>query len=119
MQKNVQWNIYAPVEQAVGIDRSQYAHAVEENNKRYQENPQLYRTRRNKQLVEFSSGNIGPSKRQWVTITSTTGRERVKREHSLIMLVLQHLTHEKYSEIVDLVPNSRTGRHYGPKSCFT
>jgi hypothetical protein len=59
---------------------------VEENNKRYQENPQLYRTRRNKQLVEFSSGNIGTIKRQWVTITSTTGRERVNGEHSLIML---------------------------------
>jgi hypothetical protein len=27
------------------IDRSEYADAVEENNKRYQENPQLYRTR--------------------------------------------------------------------------
>jgi hypothetical protein len=27
------------------IDRSQYAQGVEENNKRYQENPQLYRTR--------------------------------------------------------------------------
>jgi hypothetical protein len=27
------------------IDRSKYAQDVEENNKRYQENPQLYRTR--------------------------------------------------------------------------
>jgi hypothetical protein len=27
------------------IDRSEYAQGVEENNKRYQDNPQLYRTR--------------------------------------------------------------------------
>jgi hypothetical protein len=35
-----------PVEQQVEkLTRSEYADAVEENNKRYQENPQLYRTR--------------------------------------------------------------------------
>jgi adenine-specific DNA glycosylase len=38
------------------IDRSQYAQAVEENNKRYQENPQLYRTRQ--EINEHIFGTI-------------------------------------------------------------
>jgi hypothetical protein len=47
LQKLSSKTIYAPVEQQEGreIDRSEYAQGVEENNKRYQENPQLYRTR--------------------------------------------------------------------------
>jgi hypothetical protein len=44
------------------IDRSRYTDAVEENNKRYQENPQLYRTRRDKRTY-------GTIKDNGVTIT--------------------------------------------------
>jgi hypothetical protein len=41
-------------------DRSQYADAVEENNKRYHENPQLYRKRQ-----EINEHIFGTIKRQW------------------------------------------------------
>jgi len=65
------------------IDRSQYAQAVEENNKRYQENPQLYRTRQ-----EINEHIFGTIKRQWsYNHTNLTGLEKVNGEHSLIMLV--------------------------------
>ena len=65
------------------IDRSQYADAVEENNKRYQENPQLYRTRQ-----EINEHIFGTIKRQWgYNHTNLTGLEKVNGEHSLIMLV--------------------------------
>jgi transposase len=42
------------------IDRSQYADAVEENNKRYKENPQLYRKRQ-----EINEHIFGTIKRKW------------------------------------------------------
>jgi transposase len=65
------------------IDRSQYADAVEENNKRYQENPQLYRKRQ-----EINEHIFGTIKRQWgYNHTNLTGLEKVNGEHSLIMLV--------------------------------
>ena len=65
------------------IDRSEYADAVEENNKRYQENPQLYRTRQ-----EINEHIFGTIKRQWgYNHTNLTGLEKVNGEHSLIMLV--------------------------------
>ena len=65
------------------IDRSQYAEAVEENNKRYQENPQLYRKRQ-----EINEHIFGTIKRQWgYNHTNLTGLEKVNGEHSLIMLV--------------------------------
>jgi transposase len=65
------------------IDRSQYADAVEENNKRYQENSQLYRTRQ-----EINEHIFGTIKRQWgYNHTNLTGLEKVNGEHSLIMLV--------------------------------
>ncbi|WP_370628731.1 IS1182 family transposase [Flavobacterium sp. SOK18b] len=65
------------------IDRSQYAEAVEENNKRYHENPQLYRKRQ-----EINEHIFGTIKRQWgYNHTNLTGLEKVKGEHSLIMLV--------------------------------
>jgi transposase len=65
------------------IDRSEYASAVEENNKRYQENPQLYRTRQ-----EINEHIFGTIKRQWgYNHTNLTGLEKVNGEHSLIMLV--------------------------------
>ena len=65
------------------IDRSQYADAVEENNKRYQDNPQLYRKRQ-----EINEHIFGTIKRQWgYNHTNLTGLEKVNGEHSLIMLV--------------------------------
>ncbi|WP_238567358.1 IS1182 family transposase [Flavobacterium sp. 83] len=65
------------------IDRGQYADAVEENNKRYRENPQLYRKRQ-----EINEHIFGTIKRQWgYNHTNLTGLEKVNGEHSLIMLV--------------------------------
>jgi hypothetical protein len=65
------------------IDRSQYADAVEENNKRYHENPQLYRKRQ-----EINEHIFGTIKRKWgYNYTDLIGLEKVNGEHSLIMLV--------------------------------
>lgn len=65
------------------IDRSQYAAAVEENNKRYHANAQLYRKRQ-----EINEHIFGTIKRQWgYNHTNLTGLEKVNGEHSLIMLV--------------------------------
>jgi transposase len=65
------------------IDRSQYADAVEENNKRYHQNAQLYRKRQ-----EINEHIFGTIKRQWgYNHTNLTGLEKVNGEHSLIMLV--------------------------------
>ncbi|WP_291248726.1 transposase [Flavobacterium sp.] len=63
------------------IDRSQYADAVAENNKRYHDNAQLYRQEINEHI-------FGTIKRQWgYNHTNLTGLEKVNGEHSLIMLV--------------------------------
>ena len=65
------------------IDRSQYANAVEENNKRYHANAQLYRKRQ-----EINEHIFGTIKRQWgYNHTNLKGLEKVNGEHSLIMLV--------------------------------
>ena len=65
------------------IDRSQYADAVEENNKRYHANAQLYRKRQ-----EINEHIFGTIKRQWgYNYTNLTGLEKVNGEHNLIMLV--------------------------------
>ena len=65
------------------IDRSQYADAVEENNKRYHANAQLYRKRQ-----EINEHIFGTIKRQWgYNHTNLMGLEKVNGEHSLIMLV--------------------------------
>jgi hypothetical protein len=65
------------------IDRSQYADAVEENLKRYQANPQLYRKRQ-----EINEHIFGTIKRKWgYNYTNLIGLEKVNGEHSLIMLV--------------------------------
>lgn len=65
------------------IDRSQYADAVEENNKRYHANVQFYRKRQ-----EINEHIFGTIKRQWAyNHTNLTGLEKVNGEHSLIMLV--------------------------------
>ena len=65
------------------LDRSQYATVVEQNNKRYKENPQLYRKRQ-----EINEHIFGTIKRQWgYNHTNLIGLEKVNGEHSLIMLV--------------------------------
>lgn len=65
------------------IDRSQYADAIAENNKRYHANGQLYRKRQ-----EINEHIFGTIKRQWgYNHTNLTGLEKVNGEHSLIMLV--------------------------------
>jgi transposase len=65
------------------LDRSQYADAVEENHKRYKENPQLYRKRQ-----EINEHIFGTIKRKWgYNYTDLKGLEKVNGEHSLIMLV--------------------------------
>ena len=56
---------------------------MEENNKRYKENQQLYRKRQ-----EINEHIFGTIKRQWgYNHTNLTGLEKVNGEHSLIMLV--------------------------------
>jgi transposase len=84
------------------IDRSEFAEAVEENNKRYQENYALYRKRQDlkqsgkhedkrKRIIktEYINEHIfGTIKRQWgYNHTNLRGLEKVNGEHSLIMLV--------------------------------
>ena len=65
------------------IDRSEFAEAVEENNKRYAEQQELYKQRQ--MINEHIFGTI---KRQWgYNHTNLRGLEKVNGEHSLIMLV--------------------------------
>lgn len=65
------------------IDRSEFADAVDRNNKRYDENGQLYRKRQ-----EINEHIFGTIKRQWgYNHTNLKGLEKVNGEHSLIMLV--------------------------------
>jgi len=65
------------------IDRSEFATAVEENNQRYRDNPDLYRQRQ-----EINEHIFGTIKRQWgYNHTNLRGLEKVNGEHSLIMLV--------------------------------
>jgi transposase len=65
------------------IDRSQYAEAVEKNNKLYHESKALYRKRQ-----EINEHIFGTIKRQWgYNHTNLTGLDKVNGEHSLIMLV--------------------------------
>jgi transposase len=65
------------------IQRSEFADAVEANNKRYLENSELYRKRQ-----EINEHIFGTIKRQWgFNHTNLRGLEKVNGEHSLIMLV--------------------------------
>jgi len=65
------------------IQRSEFAEAVEANNKRYKENGALYRKRQ-----EINEHIFGTIKRQWnYYYTNLKGLEKVNGEHSLIMLV--------------------------------
>lgn len=65
------------------IDRSEYADAVEENQKRYKDNPQLYCKRQ-----DINEHIFGTIKRKWDhNYTDLIGLEKVNGEHSLIMLV--------------------------------
>jgi len=65
------------------IERSQYAEAVEENNKRYQQNQQLYRKRQ-----EINEHIFGTIKRKWgYSYTNLKGLEKVNGEMAFIMTV--------------------------------
>lgn len=65
------------------IERSEYAAAVEANNRRYKENPELYRKRQ-----EINEHIFGTIKRKWgYYYTNLKGLQKVNGEHSLIMLV--------------------------------
>ncbi|GBL34975.1 hypothetical protein EMGBS15_05700 [Filimonas sp.] len=65
------------------IQRSEFADAVEANNKRYKENLELYRKRQ-----EINEHIFGTIKRQWgFNHTNLRGLVKVNGEHSLIMLV--------------------------------
>lgn len=88
------------------IDRSQYADAVEENNKRYQENPQLYRTRQ-----EINEHIFGTIKRQWgYNHTNLIGLEKVNGEHSLIMLVYNIKRSINILGVPDLMAKLKNGK---------
>jgi radical SAM protein with 4Fe4S-binding SPASM domain len=64
------------------IERSQYAEAVELNNKNYQRHAKLYRTRQ-----EINEHIFGTIKRKWgFNYTNLIGLEKVNGEWSLIML---------------------------------
>ena len=65
------------------IERSEFASAVEENNKRYKDNAVLYRKRQ-----EINEHIFGTIKRKWgYYYTNLKGLVKVNGEHSLIMLV--------------------------------
>ena len=65
------------------LQRSEFAEAVEANNKRYAENGPLYRKRQ-----EINEHIFGTIKRQWnYYYTNLRGLKKVNGEHSLIMLV--------------------------------
>ena len=97
------------------IDRSEYAQAVEENNKRYQENPKLYRT-----LQEINEHIFGTIKRQWgCNHTNLTGLEKVNGEHSLIMLVYNIKRSINILGVSDLIAKlKKWNSPYKAKACF-
>lgn len=65
------------------IERSQYADAIEENNKRYHQNQALYRKRQ-----EINEHIFGTIKRKWgYNHTNLIGLEKVNGEMALIMTV--------------------------------
>ena len=86
------------------IDRSQYADAVEENNKRYKENPQRYRKRQ-----EINEHIFGTIKRKWgYNYTNLKGLEKVNGEHSLIMLVYNIKRSINILGVPDLIAKLKT-----------
>ena len=65
------------------IERSEYADAIEENNKRYHKNQELYRKRQ-----EINEHIFGTIKRKWgYNHTNLIGLEKVNGEQALIMTV--------------------------------
>jgi transposase len=86
------------------IDRSQYGDAVEENHKRYKENPQLYRKRQ-----EINEHIFGTIKRKWgYNYTDLIGLEKVNGEHSLIMLVYNIKRSINILGVPDLIAKLKT-----------
>lgn len=81
------------------IQRSEYADAVEANNNRYTENPELYRKRQ-----EINERILGPFKRQWrFNLINLRGLEKVNGEQSLIMLVYNIKQTMNILGVIDLV----------------
>ena len=97
------------------IDRSQYADAVEENNKRYHANTQLYRKRQ-----EINEHIFGTIKRQWgYNHTNLTGLEKVNGEHSLIMLVYNIKRSINILGVPELIAKlKKWNSPYKAKGCF-
>ena len=97
------------------LDRSEYADAIEENNQRYRENPQLYRTRQ-----EINEHIFGTIKRQWgYNHTNLTGLEKVNGEHSLIMLVYNIKRAINILTVPDLLAKLKTWKSpYKTKGVF-
>jgi hypothetical protein len=96
-------------EQQVEKSIGKYAQGVEENNKRYQENPQLYRTTRDKR----TSGTI---KDNGVTITQFNGTRKVNGEHSLSCWYTTSNARSIYWAC--LIPNSKMELTLQSTACF-
>jgi hypothetical protein len=93
--------IYAPVDQQE--EKSiEPVWQVEENNKRYQENPHYTERQRDKRNI------FGTIKDNGVTITQFNGT-RVNGEHSLIMLVYN--IKRSYWRMSDLIAKLKNGTH--------
>ena len=96
------------------IQRSEYADAVEANNKRYKENPELYRTRQ-----EINEHIFGTIKRQWgYNHTNLTGLEKVGGEHALIMLVYNIKRSINILGVSDLIAKFKNFKHPYLKDCL-
>jgi hypothetical protein len=89
------------------IQRSEYAEAVEANNKRYKENYKLYRTRQ-----EINEHIFGTIKRQWgYNHTNLIGLEKVGGEHALIMLVYNIKRSINILGVPDLIEKLKNFKH--------
>jgi transposase len=97
------------------IDRSEFAEAVEANNKRYKANAALYRKRQ-----EINEHIFGTIKRQWgYNHTNLTGLEKVGGEHALIMLVYNIKRTINILGVPDLIEKLKNFKHpYIKDGCF-
>jgi transposase len=96
------------------IDRSQYADAVEQNHKRYKDNPELYRKRQ-----EINEHIFGTIKRKWgYSYTDLRGLEKVNGEHSLIMLVYNIKRSINILGVPDLIAKIKTWNSPYKRKCL-
>ncbi|MBL0343629.1 MAG: transposase [Bacteroidetes bacterium] len=87
------------------IERSQYAEAVELNNRNYKRNQKLYRTRQ-----EINEHIFGTIKRKWgYNYTNLIGLEKVNGEWSLIMLSYNIKRSFNILEFDDLMQTLKNG----------